>query len=559
MTALSLRSSDPSQTAADCVVVGLVTGRDDEPALAPGAQPVAKAYRGNLLDDLTALDAQAKPLQVVRVPAHGRLAATVVIAVGLGDGDDLETLRRAAGAAVRAASGSDSVTLALPSDSPDQLRAVLEGAAFGAYAFATYRTPTRNQTPVERVVVTTELADTAAARAELERAEVVSRSVHLVRDLVNTSPSDLRPDDFAREARKVGASVKLAVDVLDDKQLRTGGYGGLTAVGQGSSHGPRLVRLAYRSPGATRHVALVGKGITFDSGGLSLKPPAGMEWMKTDMSGAAAVLGTMAAVARLKPAIDVTGWLALAENMPSGTAQRPGDVITIYGGKTVEVLNTDAEGRLVLADALVRAQEDEPDFVVDIATLTGAQMVALGTRVSAIMSNDDELRDRLHTLAGTAGEAMWPMPLPPELRASLDSAVADLSNLGDRYGGMLAAGLFLKEFVEDGTPWAHLDIAGPSYNDREPYGYTPKGATGVAVRTLLALVEDEAQRHPARSTRSRTGRGSAQKKKAQNKAQKKTQQKTQRKAQPRSQQTVAKKAPATRSNRTTRTPRKRAR
>jgi leucyl aminopeptidase len=199
------------------------------------------------------------------------------------------------------------------------------------------------------------------------------------------------------------------------------------------------------------------------------------------------------AVARLKPVADVTGWLALAENMPSGTAQRPGDVITIYGGKTVEVLNTDAEGRLVLADALVRAQEDHPDVLVDIATLTGAQLVALGSRVSAIMSNDDALCARLHGHADAVGEAMWPMPLPGDLRPSLDSHVADLANLGDRYGGMLTAGLFLKEFVDDALPWAHLDIAGPSYNEKDAYGYTPKGGTGVGVRTLLRLVEAEAE------------------------------------------------------------------
>jgi leucyl aminopeptidase len=205
------------------------------------------------------------------------------------------------------------------------------------------------------------------------------------------------------------------------------------------------------------------------------------------------VLATLLAVARLKPVVDVTGWLALAENMPSGTAQRPGDVITIYGGKTVEVLNTDAEGRLVLADALVRAQEDHPDVLVDIATLTGAQLVALGSRVSAIMSNDQPLRDRLHRHAEEVGEAMWPMPLPGDLRPSLDSHVADLANLGDRYGGMLTAGLFLKEFVDDALPWAHLDIAGPSYNEKDAYGYTPKGGTGVGVRTLLRLVEAEAQ------------------------------------------------------------------
>jgi leucyl aminopeptidase len=268
----------------------------------------------------------------------------------------------------------------------------------------------------------------------------------------------------------------------------------LTAVGQGSARGPRLVRLSYSGGRkASTSIALVGKGITFDSGGLSIKPADAMKTMKLDMAGAAAVLGTVVAAARLKVPVAVTGWLALAENMPSGRAQRPSDVITILGGTTVEVLNTDAEGRLVLADAIVAAGRENPDAIVDIATLTGAQMVALGNRVSAAMGNDDDLRDRIVAAATEAGEGFWPMPLPAELRPSLDSPVADLANIGERMGGMLTAGLFLAEFVaktdDRPIPWAHLDIAGPSFNEGSAYGYTGKGATGVGVRTLLGLVE----------------------------------------------------------------------
>jgi leucyl aminopeptidase len=247
----------------------------------------------------------------------------------------------------------------------------------------------------------------------------------------------------------------------------------------------------------------VGKGITFDSGGLSIKPAAGMEEMKSDMAGAAAVLGTVVAAARLELPVRVSGWLALAENMPSGTAQRPSDVLTVRGGRTVEVLNTDAEGRLVLADAIVAACETGPDLVVDVATLTGAQVVALGRRVSAVMANDDALRERLVRVAGEAGELLWPMPLPPELRASLDSPVADLANIGERFGGMLVAGIFLSEFVgtrpggdgeagEQKVPWAHVDIAGPAFNAKGAHGYTPVGGTGVLVRTLVRLLEDVA-------------------------------------------------------------------
>jgi leucyl aminopeptidase len=217
-----------------------------------------------------------------------------------------------------------------------------------------------------------------------------------------------------------------------------------------------------------------------------------MEWMKSDMGGADAVIAAMTAIARLKPEVNVTGWAPMAENMPSGTAQRPSDVLTIYGGRTVEVLNTDAEGRLILADAIARASEDKPDLIVDIATLTGAQLVALGSRTAAIMSNSDDVRAGIAAAAERAGEQMWPMPLPEELRKSMDSEVADIANMGDKYGGMLVAGLFLKDFVGEGLSWAHLDIAGPAFNESQPHGYTPKGGTGAGVRTLVRIAEDVA-------------------------------------------------------------------
>ena len=258
-------------------------------------------------------------------------------------------------------------------------------------------------------------------------------------------------------------------------------------------HPPRLVRLEYAPEGAERTVVFVGKGITFDSGGLSLKPSKSMETMKSDMAGAAATLGALQAIAELQPAVRVIGYLPLAENMPSGTAQRPSDVLTMYGGRTVEVLNTDAEGRLVLADALARSAEDSPDLVVDVATLTGAQVVALGPRISAVMANDDDVRDGVVDAFRRAGEGAWPMPLPEELRKGLDSPIADLANVtGDRAGGMLVAGLFLQEFVPPGVRWAHLDIAGPSFHEGEPYGYTAKGGTGAAARALVQIALDVA-------------------------------------------------------------------
>ncbi len=237
-------------------------------------------------------------------------------------------------------------------------------------------------------------------------------------------------------------------------------------------------------------MALVGKGITFDSGGISIKGAQHMADMKSDMAGAAAVVATMLAVAATKPKVNVVGYVPMAENMPSGSAYRPGDVVTMYGGKSVEVLNTDAEGRLVMADGLVAAVEEHPDVVLDIATLTGAQVVALGNRVSAVMGTDDA-RGEVVAAAETAGEQFWPMPLPEELLGGLKSKVADLANIGERAGGMLTAGVFLREFVGS-TPWGHLDVAGPAFNEKSAHGYTPVGGTGVGVRTLLALLEARA-------------------------------------------------------------------
>jgi leucyl aminopeptidase len=277
------------------------------------------------------------------------------------------------------------------------------------------------------------------------------------------------------------------VTVLDEKALTAGGFGGLMGVGQGSARPPRLLKVAYSPGRAKQSVALVGKGITFDSGGISLKPPADMDEMKSDMAGAATVLATVIAASKLGLPTAVTAWCALAENMPSGTAQRPSDVLTVRGGTTVEVLNTDAEGRLVLADALVAACEDSPDLVVDIATLTGAQIIALGRRVGAVMGTD-EARAAVVEASETAGESFWPMPLPADLKPGLKSKVADIANVGERWGGMLLAGVFLSGFVGD-TPWAHLDVAGPAYNPQSPYGYTPVGGTGMGVRTLLTLLE----------------------------------------------------------------------
>jgi leucyl aminopeptidase len=384
------------------------------------------------------------------------------------------------------------VAVSLPVRDAPEAEAVALGALLGSYAFNRYRTEAKPG-PADIVLIT---GGDPSFRAEeaAQRGRVLADAVSLTRDLVNTSPADLYPETFAAEAERVARSSGLDIEVLDEKALADRGYGGIAGVGQGSVHPPRLVRLSYTRPGAAKTVVLVGKGITFDSGGLSLKPPKSMEAMKSDMSGAAAVLGALQAVAALQADVNVIGYMPLAENMPGGRAQRPSDVIKIYGGKTVEVLNTDAEGRLVLADALARGLEDQPDLMVDVATLTGAQLVALGPRIAGVMASDERFGDEVVDAARRAGESAWPMPLPQELRKGLDSTVADLANVTpDRNGGMLVGGLFLREFIPDGVRWAHVDIAGPAFNEADAYGYTPKGGTGAAVRMLVQVALDAAE------------------------------------------------------------------
>ena len=502
-TTLSVNTESPSSLDADAIVVGYHSG-GDAPEPASGAHTVDAAFSGGLGSTLSLLGASGAPEEVHTIASLGAVKAPVVVAVGLGpaptDGPvDPDVLSRAAGAALRSLSsrpeGAGRVVLALPATTADQVGAVALGARLGTYSFDRYRTgeKAREKATKNATTTLTLVSEVAGANDAAERAAVLAEAVSYARDLVNTAPADLVPEDLAAAAREIARQAGLEIEVLDEHALSEGGYGGLTGVGQGSANPPRLIRLSYSHPEATKKIAYVGKGITFDSGGLSLKPAGGMEWMKSDMSGAASVLAAMRAIATLGLKINAVGYLAVAENMPSGTAQRPSDVLSIYGGKTVEVLNTDAEGRLVMADALVRAQEDEPDLVVDIATLTGAQLVALGARVFAVMANDDAVRDAIVASATAEGEPSWPMPLPADLRPGLDSAVADIANVAsERWGGMLSAGVFLKEFIEEGNKWAHLDIAGPSFNQGGPYGHTSKGGTGAGTRTLVRIAEDYA-------------------------------------------------------------------
>lgn len=509
MTRLSLSASPPSQLEADALVVGAYR-TDNGPVAADSAFAEAVAAAG-------LAGADGSPGAVTIIPATGRIAAQRVMVVGLGPApapdrtdspDDAEAnplgkavashserVRRAAGAASRAAAGRTEIVSTLAAIDPT---AAAEGHLLGAYVFQTYRKP--KDQPVPSIVLAVPATDEQTTAA-VRRAEIGAAAVAFARNLVNSAPNDLYPAEFAGRAKGAAEQAGLDVQVLDEKALAAGGFGGLLAVGGGSTRPPRLVRISYTPAQPRAKVALVGKGITFDSGGLSIKPSAKMDQMTSDMSGAAAVVATVVAAAQLELPLAVTAYAALAENLPSGSAYRPGDVIRHYGGaadsdagKTVHVLNTDAEGRLVLADAIVRACEDNPDYLLDTATLTGAQVVSLGRRTMGVMGSP-ELRDRVAELARSVGEGGWAMPLPEHLREGLDSSLADLQNISsDPGGGMLVAGFYLSEFVADGVTWAHLDIAGPAFNDGKAHGYTGPGGTGVPVRTLLAVLEDLARR-----------------------------------------------------------------
>ncbi|GAA1077145.1 leucyl aminopeptidase [Tsukamurella spumae] len=486
----------------DVIVVGVFSGADGAAiTLDPG---VPEAARGSVAEALALVGATGKAGETARVPAPAGsgLGGATVLGTGLGaapaEGAPVpaETVRRAAGTAARALDG---VATAATTLSALDLGATVEGAYLGAYRFTEFRnTSAPKKAPLGALALLAAPASEALAeeaRATVDQARLTAAAVSLARDFVNTPPNVLSPAEFADRAERLGTEAGLEVQVLDEEYLAGNGYGGIVGVGQGSSRPPRLVRLRHASGvDGAKQVALVGKGITFDTGGISIKPAAGMENMTSDMGGAAAVIATVILAAQLGLPVDVTATVPMAENMPSDTAQRPGDVITQYGGTTVEVINTDAEGRLILADAIVRACEDDPDYLIDTATLTGAQMVALGTRTPGVMGTE-AFRDRVAELSQSVGENGWPMPFPEELRADINSRVADLANVSPhRWGGMLTAGVYLQEFVADGVQWAHIDVAGPAFNTGSAFGYTPKGGTGVPVRTMLAVLRDIAQR-----------------------------------------------------------------
>lgn len=480
MPNINVTDESLSDVTADVLILPLVPSADDAPATVPGSPEITEAIAG--------LKPSASRGDVHRIPSYGLAQASSLLLVGLGKEDlaavSAEDLRLAFGAATRALTGTESAALALPGGTADQLCAAIEGAALGAYAFTAHKTgKAAAKTALASVTV---VSSEPAAQAGAERASILADVVNITRDLVNTPPNLLYPAEMARRAEAAVAGLPIDVEILDEKQLAEGGYGGIVGVGQGSARPPRLVRLQYAPEGAKSSVALVGKGITFDTGGISIKPAAGMEDMTSDMTGAATVLAATVGAARLGLDVKVTTYLALAENMPGGGAQRPGDVVTMRNGTTVEVLNTDAEGRMVMADALVDAAAEQPDLLIDVATLTGAAMVALGKRTAAVMGTE-AARDDVLAAAEATGEPFWPLPFPEELRADLNGRVADLRNIGERWGGALSAGVFLSEFVGD-TEWAHIDIAGPSFAS-SPLGYMGKGATGMSTRTVLQVLE----------------------------------------------------------------------
>lgn len=476
MSAIKFSIAKTPSVKGSLLVLGAVTGKGG-----------VSLNSGSLLTDaqLEAIGVTGKSESIARTlsPAGNALAI-----VGLGAEQSIDDWRAIGGAIGRGLSGAKALELDLGVPDIEAAVALLEGVALGCYSYS----GVESKLKLKQVSLITSLS---VSKAALDRVRVLAEAVHLTRDLAATPANELYPAKFAEIAEKAAEKAGLKIEVLDEKQLKREGYGLISAVGMGSARPPRLVKISYAPKGASKHLALVGKGITFDTGGLAVKPLGGMLGMKYDMAGAATVYSSVLAIAALGLPIKVTSFLCLAENMPSATAMRPGDVFKSKSGKTVEVTNPDAEGRLVLADGITAASESHPDLIVDVATLTGAARIALGARYTGLMGSAAGIT-ALEAASERAGEPAWAMPLPKELRASLDSPVADLQNskVGSTFGGMLVGGWFLSEFVgskKDGgkLEWAHLDIAGPADNEGAAYGYTPSGPTGVMVRTLVQLAE----------------------------------------------------------------------
>ncbi|WP_141780081.1 leucyl aminopeptidase [Nocardioides albertanoniae] len=500
----TLRTATPAKTRAEAVVVGIGEGAKEVEVIA-GAEDVKAAYGRKWRGLLATLGVSGKAGEVTRLPAGEKMGAQLLVLIGLGKADadgtyPTRAVRRAAGAAARAVPNATSVAVALPAQTPEQVRAVTEGYILGGYTFTPYKSGAASGGKKggdaggpSDVSILSPIARRAEAITAFEEAQVLAQAVAGTREWVNIPPADMTPPTFAEAVAHVAGSVEgVETTVYDEKQLAELGCGGILAVGMGSAAKPRLVELTYSPADARGHVALVGKGVTFDSGGLTIKPGSSMSTMKSDMAGAAAVAQATFAIARLGLPVKVSAFVPMAENMVSGSSYRPGDVVTHYGGTTVEVSNMDAEGRMILADALVRAAEAEPDVILDVATLTGHMVLALGDKVSGVLGSDDIVA-RVLAAAEVADEQMWPMPIPEWMDERIRSSkVADL-NQHDwvRPGGGLYAAAFLREFT-GGLPWAHLDIAGPSFNSGGASGDLTAGGTGAAVATLVDYVREMA-------------------------------------------------------------------
>jgi len=499
VTSYTLRKGAPDKTRTDLVVIGVATGKGGALVAAPGAEAVAAAYGRKFAPLLASMGFAGGFGDVVKVPTNGTLNAAQLLAVGLGPRDALTTekVRRAAGIAARNLGNAASVALALPTVDAAHVRAVADGFHSGLYRFDAYKSGAPKAAGAGRVAEVVLLSDVARQRdavAALATAGVVGEVTDRVRDWVNTPANDLVPMAFAAEIEHAAKGTEVGYEVLDAAALTRLGCGGILGVGLGSSNPPCLVKLTWRPAEAVGSVALVGKGITYDSGGLTIKTGASMSTQKKDMAGAAAAAAAVLAVAALELPVAVTAYLPLAENMISGSALRPGDVLTTLSGKTVEVLNTDAEGRLVLADALTMAVRDQPDAVLNVATLTGPCVVALGERIAGLFGDDDTVA-AFQRAADATGELYWRLPIPDEQRTTVrtESKIADLlQHDWVRWGSALYAAAFLEQFV-DGRPWVHLDIAGPAYNGGGPWGHVPQGGTGFSVSTIVEYVEQLAR------------------------------------------------------------------
>jgi leucyl aminopeptidase len=484
------RSSVPARDAAtDVVVVGARAGQE----LTHAAAELDHALDGALATHLKATGFKGNIGDAELIPTGGRLPAAYVQVVGLGPAGALgptnagaghDDVRKAAGVAARRTGRFPTIGLAIANGVSGTAQAAVEGYLLGAYRFDRYKSSAEPRAD-QRVTV---LGD--ATEEDIQRGTTTAGATNWARDTVNEPAGARPPAEFAELAKERAEAAGLTAEVLDENQLAERGMNGILGVGQGSRNPPRLLILRYEPEGATAHIGAIGKGITFDSGGLSLKPAEAMETMKTDCSGAAAVVAAVSALPALGARIKVTAVTPLAENMPGGAAIKPGDVIRHYGGRTSEVLNTDAEGRLVLADALAWMSEQRPEAMIDFATLTGAMVIALGKKVAGFFASSPELAEQVQAAASHTGERVWQMPLFDDMRKQIDSDVADVKNIGTRWGGAIFAALFLKDFVGD-VPWIHVDIAGPARSDEAEH-YLPKGPTGMGTRLLIDWMEQRA-------------------------------------------------------------------